>query len=72
MQFKMTPRFPFPSLAPKAEYFDEDTAPDWLTSANTIKGSTHDSRWFWNEHVLTLEVGQTIETDFRIIKRLND
>lgn len=59
------------SWAP-TEYFDEHTAPDWLTSANTVKGSTMDSRWFWNEHVLTLEVGQIIETDFRIIERLGD
>ena len=54
------------------EYFDEDTAPDWLTSANSVKGSTMDSRWFWEKHVLTLEVGQTIKTDFRIIERIGD
>lgn len=29
-----------------------------------------DNKWFWNEYVLKLEVGQTIDTDFRIIKRL--
>ena len=69
MQFKMTHNH-FESNEP--EYFDEDTAPDWLTSTDSVKGSTMDSRWFWNEHVLTLEVGQTIETDFRTIKRLND
>lgn len=54
------------------EYFDEDTAPDWLTSAKTIKGSTADNGWFWHEHVLKLEVGQTIKTDFRIIERIGD
>jgi len=69
MQFKMTHNH-FEKSEP--EYFDEDTAPDWLTSTNTVKGSTMDSRWFWNEYVLTLEVGQSIETDFRTIKRLND
>jgi hypothetical protein len=69
VQFKMTHNH-FENNEP--EYFDEDTAPDWLTSTDSVKGSTMDSRWFWNEHVLTLEVGQTIETDFRTIKRLND
>lgn len=69
MNFKMTHLF-FKSAEP--EYFDEHTAPDWLTSINTIKGSTMDSRWFWFEYVLTLGVGQTIETDFRMIERLGD
>jgi len=69
MNFKMTHRYM--TWAP-TEHFTEDTAPDWLTSANTIKGSTADGRWFWNEQVLKLEVGQTIGTDFRIIERLGD
>lgn len=52
------------------EHFSEITAPDWLTSANTVKGSTMDDRWFWNEHVLTLQVGESINTDFRKITRI--
>ena len=49
--------------------FTEDTAPDWLTSKNTIKGSTMDSRWFWEDRVLELGVGESISTDFYKITR---
>lgn len=54
----------------EVEYFTEKDAPDWITSVNSIKGSTMDNRWFWSEHVLMLEVGQSIETDFRYITRV--
>ena len=50
--------------------FTEKDAPEWLTSENTIKGSTMDSRWFWKEHVLTLPVGRSIDTGFNTITRL--
>lgn len=50
-------------------FFDETNAPDWLTSTNTILGSTMDMRWFW-EKVLVLDVGQTIDTDFNTIERI--
>lgn len=50
--------------------FTEHDAPDWLTSKNTVKGSTMDDRWFWEKHVLTLEVGQHVQTDFHYIKRV--
>lgn len=50
--------------------FTEETAPDWLTSCNTVPGSTMDNRWFWNDHVLTLGVGGTVGTDFHIIRRV--
>lgn len=49
--------------------FTETTAPEWLSSANTVKGSTMDMRWFFEDHVLTLEVGESIKTDFREITR---
>lgn len=52
------------------ETFTEETAPDWLTSRNTIEGSTMDYRWFWNDHVLTLEVGESVMTDFQKITRV--
>lgn len=52
------------------ETFDESNAPTWLTSTNTTKGSTMDHRWFWERHVLTLKVGQSVETDFNRIKRV--
>ena len=52
------------------EEFDECDAPDWLTSCKTVKGSTMDNRWWWTGHVLTLEVGESIDTDFRRITRI--
>ena len=66
MQFEMT------SLFFKCEpvTFTENTAPNWLTSANTIKGSTMDNRWFWTGHILTLDVGEYKDTDFQRIKRV--
>lgn len=67
MKFTMRHRF-FESAPP--ETFTEDTAPDWLTSCNTIPGSTMDSRWFWEDHVLTLKVGETVDTDFQTITRI--
>lgn len=50
--------------------FDENKAPDWLTSKNTVPGSTLDMRWFWEEHVLTLDVNQSVNTDFHKIIRI--
>lgn len=67
MKFRMTHRFL--SNAPPEE-FDEVTAPDWLTSAETVPNSTMDTRWFWQDHVLTLPVGGSVDTDFRTIIRL--
>jgi hypothetical protein len=62
-QFRMTHRF----MNTPPEEFDEETAPDWLTSRNSIPGSTMDGRWFWHDHVLTLPVGGSVKTDFRTI-----
>jgi len=67
MKFRMTHKYLSKDIP---EEFDKDSAPDWLTSANTIKGSTMDDRWFWNDHVLTLGIGESIDTDFRKITRL--
>ena len=50
--------------------FSESDAPDWLTSCKTVPGSTMDHRWFWNEHVLTLKVGESVKTDFQLITRI--
>lgn len=50
--------------------FSDTDAPSWITGENTIAGSTMDDRWFWTEHVLKLEVGGTIETDFHVIERI--
>ncbi len=66
MRFRMTHKI-FPD---KVKEFDEAGAPDWLTSANSTRGSTMDSRWFWTGHVLTLPVGGSVETDFQTITRI--
>jgi hypothetical protein len=66
-QFEMkSKRFKIP-----VEVFTEENAPKWLTSENTVPGSTMDSRWFWDNYVLTLDIGSTIETDFSVIKRIS-
>lgn len=59
-------------LFPKStiNYFTEETAPDWLTSKNTVPGSTMDNRWFWDLKVLPLKVGESVYTDFHIINRI--
>jgi hypothetical protein len=67
MLFSMT-HLDFPS---KPVIFTELTAPEWLSSANSIKGSTMDMRWFFDKHVLTLEVGKSVDTDFRKITRVS-
>lgn len=66
MKFQMTHRF----LGGDLQEFDELTAPDWLTSRDTIRGSSMDNRWFWEDHVLTLPLGGSVETDFQTIKRI--
>jgi hypothetical protein len=67
MKFEMIHRF-FKTVP--TETFSELDAPDWLTSKNTVKGSTMDNRWFWNDHVLALSVGASINTDNRVITRV--
>lgn len=54
----------------RVETFTNNTAPDWLTSKRTVPGSTMDNRWFWNDHVLTLKVGEHVNTDFHRITRV--
>lgn len=66
MLFEMRHRM----FASEPKRFSEDDAPKWLTSADTVPGSTMDMRWFWNEHVLTLQTGQSVETDFQIVTRI--
>lgn len=51
--------------------FTEEDAPDWLTGEKTVKGSTMDNRWFWDEHVITLNVGESVKTDFSCITRIS-
>lgn len=49
--------------------FSEDTAPNWLRFGG-VEGSTMCNRWFWNDHIMTLKVGEEVKTDYRIIKRI--
>ena len=66
MKFSMTHRFfDFPP-----EIFSEEDAPDWLTGVKTVKGSTMDCRWFWEDHVKKLQINESIDTDFRRITRI--
>jgi hypothetical protein len=53
------------------QLFNENNAPEWLTSINTTKGSTMDNRWFWENHVMKLKTGEKVDTDFHTIKRIN-
>ena len=66
MLFSMTHNF----FGCVPDIFRETDAPDWLTGASTIPGSTMDSRWFWQDHILTLNVGESIKTTFRTITRI--
>ena len=66
MRFYMT-TLEFPDV--KGDSFTELTAPKWLKEGGR-KGSTMDMRWWWNDHVLTLKVGQHVDTDFRRITRV--
>lgn len=68
MNFVMTHSV-FTDVEPVA--FTNETAPAWLTSANTRKGSTMDNRWLWEDRVLSLAVGASIETDFHKITRVS-
>jgi hypothetical protein len=62
-KFKMT------HMIGHIDFFTEETAPKWLKEGGRA-GSTMDNRWFWNNHVMILEVGQTIDTDFSTIERM--
>ena len=42
--------------------FDEDDPPKWML--------TDEYQWWYDKHVLALEVGQSISTDFHKITRI--
>jgi hypothetical protein len=42
--------------------FTEETAPGWMKSEAYF--------WWWEKHILTLSIGQSVETDFRRITRI--
>lgn len=66
MRFEMKHR----DIPAKIKVFTDTTAPDWLTSVKTAPGSTMDMRWFWYGYVLPLKVGESVETDFQNITRV--
>jgi len=49
--------------------FDETDPPGWLLGGRP--GSTMDLRWFWTGHVLTLDVGQSVQTECNTIIRVD-
>ena len=53
----------------ETDVFTEDTAPKWLRFGG-IKGSTMCNRWFWGGHIMKLEVGESIKTDYNEIRRI--
>lgn len=63
-KFKMTHM-----LQSFSEEFDEETAPRWLKFGGR-KGSTMDNRWFWDLHIMNLQIGESIDTDFQTIERI--
>jgi hypothetical protein len=56
-------------LGSTEETFNEESAPKWLCEGG-LAGSTMDRRWFWRGHVMKLEVGESVDTDFTTIKRV--
>ena len=41
--------------------FDESNPPSWLLA---------DNGWYWRDHILKLEVGQSLKSDFQEILRV--
>lgn len=67
MQFERI-HLSFDTSPPKS--FTEETAPKWLCEGGK-EGSTMCNRWFWRDHVLTLKVGESVDTDFHRITRIS-
>ena len=42
--------------------FDEETAPSWL--------KCDENGWFWDDHIMKLQIGKSIDTDFNNIERV--
>lgn len=58
MKFKMTHHI----FEKSVEYFTEESPPEWLVSK--------EYKWFYDKHVMKLEVGDSVDTDFRNIERI--
>ena len=70
MSFSNTKTFSMEHIIGHTTYFNEDNAPYWLRYGGR-QGSTMDNRWFWEDYILTLVVGQQINTDFNKITRIS-
>jgi len=57
MTFEMTH-----SIFGSMKTFTEDNPPEWLVGK--------EYKWFWDDYVLKLSVGDGIETDFQEIRRI--
>lgn len=57
-EFKMTHRF----FENHVEFFTEENPPWWLVSK--------DYKWWYDDYILELEVGEAKEGDFRKIERI--
>jgi hypothetical protein len=63
-------KFKQENILGKISFFTDKDPPKWLSSEDTVKGSTMDNRWFWKDHVLTLAIGDFVRTDFSKITRI--
>lgn len=61
-QFKMTSLFFQVIPGVKSKFFDEHTPPWWLDHK--------EYRWWFDKYVLTLDVGESVDTDFQHIERI--
>lgn len=60
-KFKMQSRFFSHLPGAEPEKFDETNPPWWLISK--------EYKWWWDKHVLTLNVGEVAKTDSQAIER---
>lgn len=62
MKFKMTPNY-FKGLNDgTSTEFTEHDPPSWMVCKDNL--------WWWKKHVLTLEIGESVNTDFQTIERI--
>ena len=64
MEFKLTH-----DIFGTVEYFTELTAPTWLSEGGR-KDSTMCNRWFFQDYVLKMKIGDNLSTEFRNITRI--
>lgn len=65
MKFRMLNKF-----SGNTSEFTDKNPPKWLSEGGRMD-STMDNRWFWEDYVLTLGIGQMVQTDFSEITRID-